>query len=97
MHILYLVWKISLATKPKPKHQAYVGSIPTWAYLITIIRRNGNKTRSVFFITLKGGKPMLTYKKEYEHYVVYVNGKFLQTCYNYNELREICREYGVYI
>lgn len=37
---------------------------------------------------------MLKYKKEYDHYVVYLDGEFLETCYNYQEVREVYARYG---
>lgn len=40
---------------------------------------------------------MITYKYEYGHYLVYLNGKFIESCENYKELKEVFEKYGVSI
>ena len=40
---------------------------------------------------------MLTVKKDKEHYLVYLNGKFIASCDNYIELRETYAEFGIII
>lgn len=40
---------------------------------------------------------MLERKYEHGYYIVYLNGEFLTTCDNYQELREIYAEFGISI
>ena len=40
---------------------------------------------------------MLTREQKYGFYIVYLDGEFLTTCDNYQELREVYAEYGITI
>ena len=40
---------------------------------------------------------MITYEYKFGYYTVYLNGKFLETCESFRELKETCAKYGVSI
>ena len=40
---------------------------------------------------------MLTREQKNGFYIVYLDGKFLTTCDDYNELRQVYAEYGITI
>ena len=45
----------------------------------------------------KGVDTMLTREHKNGFYIVYLDGKFLTTCDNYAELREVYAQYGIAI